>query len=149
MASDHTLAVTLSVLGAIQEYDRVQVRNAADPQLESTAFWGFGQAVGRLIRGESREDTIRRLRDIVTDAERRADCAVVLDECEGAARGLERLKVTYHGDTRMTSELTHLSRRLAQIGAAARNNGTPEALRQGSPPHHEHDSERGGTASGE
>jgi len=114
-AQAHELSVTLTVLGSIQDYDRVQVRDVPQPQIESAGACGFRQALMRRLRGETREDTVQRLRDVVCEAERSQDAAVVR-ECAEAAAGLERLRTTYKDDARVSAELSLLARRLREKG---------------------------------
>jgi len=115
--ADLELCVTLGVLSELGEYDRVQVKQVAQPQVEQTGLYGYRQSTLRALRGETRGDMLRRLRSIVDEAEA-SNAPMVKERCGPAAEGLERMQnSTYQDDARTRTELGLLGQRLKDTAA--------------------------------
>lgn len=124
----HELEVRLALLAAVDDWGRLRVRGTK-PRLE-TAGWVW-QMMGRVIRGESREDTVACLATTVraveeavrTDSE---EAKRMRQACTGASAGVHRLcATTYADDARTASALRLHAERLSRI---ARGGGSDDTF---------------------
>ena len=102
MEDNCDLRVSLIVLGSLKEWQRCTVLNA-DMTVESDRF----QSIRRLIRGESRDDLLEKLRRIAEQCKEHTDNTQIVGLIPDAIAGIDKMKTTtYNDDARMRAELT-------------------------------------------